>query len=100
MNTKTNALSTAIAIALVGTVNTAVAQSEQEPAQLQEIVILGTARTYSSVTTTQSMQDQQNPITSVLSTIDNLPGVNVTEGDTFGLTTGRPLSICAGTRPA
>ncbi|MEZ5488954.1 MAG: TonB-dependent receptor [Gammaproteobacteria bacterium] len=85
MNFKTRScLSTAIALALTGANGTAIAQTEQEPAQLQEIVILGTARTYSNVTTTQSMQDQQNPITSVLSTIDNLPGVNVTEGDTFG----------------
>ena len=52
--------------------------------KIEEIIITGTARTYSALNTTQSMQDQQNPITSVLSTIDNLPGVNVTEGDTFG----------------
>lgn len=52
--------------------------------EIQEIVVSGAARTYSALTTTQSMQDQQNPISSVLSTIDNLPGVNVTEGDTFG----------------
>lgn len=61
----------------------AIAQ-ESEVQQIQEIVITGAARTYSALSTTQSMRDQQNPITSVLSTIDNLPGVNVTEGDTFG----------------
>lgn len=52
--------------------------------EIQEIVITGAARSYSALGTTRSMQDQQNPITSVLSIIDNLPGVNVTEGDTFG----------------
>lgn len=52
--------------------------------EIQEIVITGASRSYSALSTTQSMKDQQNPITSVLSTIDNLPGVNVTEGDTFG----------------
>jgi iron complex outermembrane recepter protein len=56
--------------------------AEQE--EIQEIIVTGAARTYSALSTTQSMQDQQNPISSVLSTIDNLPGVNVTEGDTFG----------------
>lgn len=56
----------------------------QEEGRLEEIVITGAARTYSALSTTQSMQDQQNPITSVLATIDNLPGVNVTEGDNFG----------------
>jgi len=84
MNLKIKPLSTAIALAIFGVTGTATAQTGPEPSELQEIVILGTARTYSNVTTTQSMQAQQNPITSILSTIDNLPGVNVTEGDTFG----------------
>lgn len=57
---------------------------ESNLGEIQEIVITGASRTYSALSTTQSMQDQQNPITSLLSTIDNLPGVNVTEGDTFG----------------
>ncbi|MDA0688864.1 MAG: TonB-dependent receptor [Proteobacteria bacterium] len=56
----------------------------QEEGRIEEIVITGAARTYSALSTTQSMRDQQNPITSVLATIDNLPGVNVTEGDNFG----------------
>ena len=52
--------------------------------QIQEIIVTGAARNYSALSTTQSMQDQQSPMTSILSTIDNLPGVNITEGDTFG----------------
>jgi len=60
------------------------AQDDAEGESIEEIVISGVTRTYSALRTTQSMEDQQNPITSVLSTIDNLPGVNVTEGDTFG----------------
>lgn len=59
-------------------------QEEQQTTEIQEVVITGSARTYSALTTTQSMQDQQNPLTSVLATVDNLPGVNITEGDTFG----------------
>lgn len=61
-----------------------VAQEEQQSEEIQEILITGAARSYSALSTSQSMKDQQNPITSILSTIDNLPGVNVTEGDTFG----------------
>ena len=57
---------------------------ESEFEDIQEIVITGASRTYSALRTTQSMRDQQNPLTSALSVIDNLPGVNVTEGDTFG----------------
>ncbi len=52
--------------------------------QIQEIIVTGAARNYSALSATQSMQDQQSPMTSILSTIDNLPGVNITEGDTFG----------------
>ena len=63
---------------------TSIAAAQDNFQEIQEIIITGGARTYSALSTTQSMQDQQNPITSVLSTIDNLPGVNVTEGDTFG----------------
>lgn len=61
-----------------------VAQEDQQSEEIQEILITGAARSYSALSTSQSMKDQQNPITSILSTIDNLPGVNVTEGDTFG----------------
>ncbi|CAN0462614.1 unnamed protein product, partial [Discosporangium mesarthrocarpum] len=52
-------------------------QNQEQDQQIQEIVITGAARTYSALSTTQSMRDQQNPISSVLSTIDNLPGVNI-----------------------
>lgn len=51
---------------------------------MEEVVVVGEAKTFSAVDTTASMQDQQNSITSVLESVDNLPGVNVTEGDTFG----------------
>jgi iron complex outermembrane receptor protein len=67
--------------------NVSMAQTAEENAgaeQIEEIVIIGATRTYSALSTTQSMKDQQSPMTSILSTIDNLPGVNITEGDTFG----------------
>ena len=60
------------------------AAQESDIEQIQEIIVTGAARNYSALSTTQSMQDQQSPMTSILSTIDNLPGVNITEGDTFG----------------
>ena len=47
------------------------AQDDAEGESIEEIVISGVTRTYSALRTTQSMEDQQNPITSVLSTIDN-----------------------------
>lgn len=68
----------------IATLAASIAAAQDNVQSIEEIVITGAARTYSALSTTQSMRDQQNPITSVLSTIDNLPGVNVTEGDTFG----------------
>ncbi len=58
--------------------------AEQDTRELDAIIIVGEGITYSAVETTESMQLQQAPITSALAIIDNLPGVNVNEGDTFG----------------
>lgn len=63
------------------------AQTGDQTDQVQEldtIVVVGQAQTYSSAESTESMALQQAPVTSILSEIDNLPGVLVTEGDTFG----------------
>ena len=59
-------------------------QREENKENFEEIVVVGAQKTFSEVSTTESMQEQQNPITTILATVDNLPGVNVTEGDTFG----------------
>ena len=40
--------------------------------------------TYAYSSTDENMLKQQNPITSVLAVVDNLPGVLINEGDTFG----------------
>ncbi len=48
------------------------------------IVVTGIRATYNNAETTETMIEQQAPITSALSMIDNLPGVSVQEGDTFG----------------
>ena len=34
--------------------------------------------------TSDSMKDQQSSLSSVLGTVDNLPGISISEGDTFG----------------
>lgn len=83
---KKSLLGAAIAAAL--TSNFAFAQNAQDDEnaneEILEIVSVGARRTFSALSTNQAMLDQQSPITSILSTIDNLPGVNITEGDTFG----------------
>jgi outer membrane receptor for Fe3+-dicitrate len=52
--------------------------------ELDTVVIVGQAQTYSSAESTATMALQQAPVASILAQIDNLPGVLVQEGDTFG----------------
>ncbi len=52
--------------------------------ELGTIIVTGIAQTYSSSETTEAMTLQQAPVTSILAQVDNLPGVLVQEGDTFG----------------
>lgn len=59
----------------------ALAQEEEPPVT---IIVTGQATTYTNTQVTEQMVAQQTPITSPLSLIDNLPGVNIQEGDTFG----------------
>ena len=79
-------LSLSIAIAASATPAFSQEDDEDQSAdqEILEIITVGARRTFSALSTNQSMLDQQSPITSILSTIDNLPGVNITEGDTFG----------------
>lgn len=55
-----------------------------ETAEGEVIIVTGARTTYNNNVTTEPMLRQQTPITSPLAMIDNLPGVNVQEGDTFG----------------
>ncbi|MCB2013445.1 MAG: TonB-dependent receptor [Sphingobium sp.] len=50
----------------------------------ESIVVTGRATTYNNSEVSAPMLMQQAPLTSALATIDNLPGVSVQEGDTFG----------------
>jgi outer membrane receptor for Fe3+-dicitrate len=52
---------------------------------VEEVVVLGeTGVTFANSSVTDSMVEQQTPITSALAVIDNLPGVSIQEGDTYG----------------
>lgn len=59
-------------------------EAGQTVAQLEEIVVIGSAKTYATTRTTQPMLDAQSPVASALDVIDDLPGVLVTEGDPYG----------------
>ena len=55
-----------------------------EGAMLEEITVLGRSVSYANNATSPEMLKQQTNMTSVLAAIDNLPGVLINEGDTFG----------------
>lgn len=60
------------------------AQEEVTETDLERIQIVGKSVSYANNETTESMLKQQSNLTSVLAGIDNLPGVLINEGDTFG----------------
>lgn len=83
-NQKTILLAATIASVLSTSYASAQQAEQVEEEIIEEIITVGARRSFSALSTTQAMNDQQSPMTSILSTIDNLPGVNITEGDTFG----------------
>lgn len=73
-----------MASASFGAVSAWADDAVEETRELNTVVVVGEAQTYSSTESTEAMALQQSPVTSVLAQIDNLPGVNVNEGDVFG----------------
>lgn len=71
-----------------GTVMSAAAQdgapSQRSSGSIDEIIVFGDTGSYANSVVTQTMADQQTPLTSNLALIDNLPGVSIQEGDAFG----------------
>ncbi|MBL4612308.1 MAG: TonB-dependent receptor, partial [Emcibacter sp.] len=51
---------------------------------MEEVVVTGKTVTYANNATDNVMLDQEAPSASVLSLIDNLPGIFISEGGTFG----------------
>ncbi|MBU2877678.1 TonB-dependent receptor [Aliiglaciecola lipolytica] len=60
------------------------AQENTQEAEIEEISVIGKSVSYANNQTSETMLLQQSSLTSVLSVIDNLPGVLINEGDTFG----------------
>lgn len=55
-----------------------------DDAAIEEIIVVAQSTTFASNQVTDDMLAQQSPVTSPLAVIDNLPGVSVQEGDTYG----------------
>lgn len=51
---------------------------------IEEVTVVGKSVSYANNATSSEMMKQQSAMTSALSVIDNLPGVLINEGDTFG----------------
>ncbi|CUS42023.1 MAG: TonB-dependent receptor [Thalassolituus sp.] len=50
----------------------------------EEIIAVGQPIAQANNVTDDSMKEQQSAITSVFASVDNLPGISISEGDTFG----------------
>jgi hypothetical protein len=83
MNTKLSCITLAC-LAALNTQVSAQESTELEDSAVEKIQVIGKSVSYANNETTESMLKQQSNLTSVLASIDNLPGVLINEGDTFG----------------
>lgn len=65
----------------LATAEEAVDDSEE---RIEEITVVGRSVSYANNATSEDMFKQQANLSSVLAAVDNLPGVLINEGDTFG----------------
>ena len=78
------ALCVAMAIGSQSFISSANAQETPNDAAIEEITVVGKSVSYANNQTSDEMVKQQSSLTSALAVIDNLPGVLINEGDTFG----------------
>lgn len=57
---------------------------DDDYAAIEEIMVTSSPKAFNNSLISEGMIAQQTPITSPLALIDNLPGVSIQEGDTFG----------------
>ncbi|MCC2617773.1 TonB-dependent receptor [Aestuariibacter halophilus] len=75
-----------LSLAIVGALSSPVMAQEapSEEGAMDEIIVIGRSVSYANNATDEAMIKQQSSMTSALAVIDNLPGVLINEGDTFG----------------
>jgi outer membrane receptor for Fe3+-dicitrate len=59
-------------------------ETAKDDVEIESIQVIGRSVSYANNESTQDMVKQQSTMTSILAAIDNLPGVLINEGDTFG----------------
>jgi iron complex outermembrane receptor protein len=77
-----NPLWAAIALATLAAVESATLIADD--GMMEKVTVIGASTIFANNAVTASMFNQQTPITSPLSLIDNLPGISIQEGDTYG----------------
>lgn len=60
------------------------AQDTEQATVIEEVYVTAQSQVFGNNAVTESMKLQQSPMTSVNALIDNLPGVSIQEGDTYG----------------
>lgn len=79
---------TALSLAVLSTLSTAALAQEttanKNQESIEEITVVGRSVSYANNAIDDSMIKQQSNLTSILAMVDNLPGVLINEGDTFG----------------
>lgn len=73
-----------LAMAILSIVSSQVTAAEAPSAEIEEVMVTGKSVSYANNAASDEMVKQQSAMTSPLAVIDNLPGVLINEGDTFG----------------
>ncbi|GAA6151711.1 TonB-dependent receptor domain-containing protein [Pseudoteredinibacter isoporae] len=73
-----------LAIAIAASAGQVLAEEIDSSANLEEVTVVGKSVSYANNASSLEMVKQQSAMTSPMAVIDNLPGVLVNEGDTFG----------------
>ena len=73
-----------LALAIMLATSGQLVAAEQPTTIIDELVVVGKSLSYANNTNSEAMARQQTAMTSPLAVIDNLPGVLINEGDTFG----------------
>lgn len=78
-----NTLANVADVNLPSTLNANV-DTDMAERDIEKIQVVGKSVSFANNETTKNMVQQQSTLTSILSSIDNLPGVLINEGDAFG----------------
>lgn len=79
LSTNKSILSMAILLAI----STAASANNNEK-EIEEVTVVAKPTSYANNVIEPAMMEQQSAVSSVLSVIDNLPGISINEGDAFG----------------